>query len=200
MRKSILTNLSFVIGVFGAVLVGLYIALASTGILKSFIVPTNAMSPTMNKGDWILAEGSCRLTQRFERGGLYAFSTQGIKGITTPDGKPVVYIKRLVGLPGDELQIIGDKLWINRKPQAEFFQSGIQEYPPTGLKAVTDLYEPYRVPDNHAFMIGDNSRNSSDSRIWGSVPIKNITHRYLAHLSRAPEAPVGQPSMHPVKP
>jgi signal peptidase I len=141
----------------------------------------------------VITHGFCQLTRNHERGGIYGVSTEGIKLIHSLDGRPQIYLKRLVGLPGDELQIIDQKLWINGKPQIEFFDSGIKSYPPTGLKSETDLSQVYVVPENHAYFLGDNGANSSDSRIWGPAPLANIQQRYLGHLRRVPVPAEGSP-------
>jgi len=162
------------------------LALSFAGLLKIFSIPTGSMSPTLNPREVIVVEGTCRYTGTLKRGFMYVFSTEGISGIHTPDNDPQSYIQRLVGMAGDELQVLDNQLWINGRIQSEWFHSPVTKYVPTGMKSVTDLSTLYRVPEGHVFMIGDNTENSADSRMWGPLPVRNITHRYLAHLRRVP--------------
>ena len=81
------------------------------------------------------------------------------------------------------------KLWINGKPQTEVFESPVQEYINPGATGIYSLVEPYKVPDGHYFVIGDNTANSADSRFWGGVPKGNFMHLYWMHYRRAQNSP-----------
>ena len=88
-----------------------------------------------------------------------------------------LYVKRVAGEPGDRLRITDGKLYINDKHVALSNVLGEIAYHlpagSTGMAAQTDL----TVPDDHYFMLGDNSTNSYDSRFWGCVPAKSILGR-----------------------
>ncbi|MGI9047816.1 MAG: signal peptidase I, partial [Rubrobacteraceae bacterium] len=93
-----------------------------------------------------------------KRGDIVVF-----KSVTNPN---LDLIKRVVGLPGDTIQVKNDVLFVNGKRQKESYISkdpGFQ--PPFG---------PATVPKGHYFMMGDNRGNSEDSRYFGPVPKKNI--------------------------
>lgn len=77
------------------------------------------------------------------------------------------YIKRVVGLPGEEINIEDGKLYINGQLVEE-------PYLDPGYTDNNSLATPKRIPDHHYFVMGDHRRNSSDSRYWDFVPEKYI--------------------------
>lgn len=86
---------------------------------------------------------------------------------TPPNGSDEPYIKRIIGLPGDEVAIHDGAVYINGKRLEEPY-----------LRAATTwrgmLEEPIVVPPGHVFVMGDNRNNSSDSRVFGPVPLERI--------------------------
>jgi signal peptidase I len=81
------------------------------------------------------------------------------------------YIKRIIGLPGEKIGLLGGQVYINDKLLVE-------KYLPAGLE--TDGYsfledgQEIMIPEGQFFVMGDNRPNSSDSRYWGTIPYKNI--------------------------
>ncbi len=164
----------------------LAILLRFAGLLAVYKVPTNAMAPFFNKGDTIVAQGLSLHSGLPKRGEVITFTTDGIVGIYAP--KPQIYIKRVAGLPGDKLHLVNDVLRINDQPVSEHYDVSNIHYVILG-RGATDLSQPYTVPPDHVFALGDNSANSSDSRFWGPVPVRNLRQLYWFHLwSAAPSA------------
>lgn len=82
----------------------------------------------------------------------------------TPDN---AFIKRVIGEPGDIVQVANGKVYLNGQPLTEPY---IAEPPNYQLN-------PVRVPDGQFFVMGDNRNNSNDSHIWGFLPRQNIIGR-----------------------
>jgi signal peptidase I len=81
-----------------------------------------------------------------------------------------LFVKRVAGLPGEKIEIRDGHLFANGRQLSE--QDGIPAVPYVAHPAAS-----YIVPEGAYFMLGDNSRNSFDSRYWGSVPRANIQGR-----------------------
>lgn len=149
----------------------------------------------LSTGDHLFVDRASIHFLPLKRGEVFIFNTEGIKG---SNGKPLpgyYYIKRLVGLPGDTLKIVDDKLMIKPKGEKEFrpasdfsdkfnkinsFKGGYQGHI---AKATPDdkysLENGIEIPEGQYFALGDNTHNSLDSRDWGFVPAKNIIGRGL---------------------
>ena len=100
------------------------------------------------------------------------------------------YIKRLAGLPGDELRVDAPRLYVNgHLAEGQAFERVMSQQNGYGgyvfgrsdflQRIMRASDDPYTVPPKHYFAMGDNSRNSSDSRDWGPVPQQNIMGRGL---------------------
>ncbi len=169
-------------------------------ILRSFIVepfqiPSGSMIPTLRIGDFILVNKfayGLRLPVLGTKVVDIGEPQRGDVMVFFPPGDDRYFIKRVIGLPGDEIQILDNNLYVNgaKMPQMLAGDVGEQELgyrtmeenldgkvhlmrkriPPTAFgRNVTRV-----VPEGHYFMVGDNRDNSYDSRAWGPVPEQNI--------------------------
>jgi signal peptidase I len=148
----------------------------------------------LSLGDHLFVDRFSHHLTGLSRGDIVVFNTEGIVcgGIKLADNG-YYYIKRLVGLPGDRLKIVNNKLWIKPKNEDKF--RDITEFSPKFAKIYSgkggyhghlnllggepaeylgDSESTIEIPADSYFMMGDNSMFSSDSRRWGTVPRKNI--------------------------
>jgi signal peptidase I len=137
-------------------------------VIRQFVaearyIPSGAMLPTLQVNDRLIID---KLIYQFgtpERGDIVVFSpTEDLQQQNFRDA----FIKRIIGLPGDKVQVKGGSVYINDQPLREDY-IGKDEAP---------QYEwgPQVVPPNSYFVLGDNRNNSYDSHYWGFVPRKNI--------------------------
>lgn len=94
-----------------------------------------------------------------------------LEAVGVRTGRPDDFIKRIIGLPGDTLEIRDEKVFVNGEELAE-------EYLPNGLHMPD--FDRQTIPADHYFVMGDNRENSIDSRSWGLVPAEEIVgHAFL---------------------
>lgn len=126
-------------------------------------IPSEAMHPTLQKNDRLIIDKLSYRFQNPQRGNIVVFlPTEKIKQ-ENPNLKDA-FIKRIIGLPGDKVEVKAGKVYINARPLQEKY---IAEAPQYQYGAVT-------VPPNSYFVLGDNRNNSYDSPFWGFVPRENI--------------------------
>jgi signal peptidase I len=144
-------------------------------LVQAFKIPTGSMRMTLIEGDLILVN-------KFIYGAKVPFSSQRLPAVRQPQRGDVIvfiypedkhkdFIKRLVGLPGDVVEIKGGSIFINDKPVPEAIFNQIYYY---NRGQLAGPGEKLVVPAGSYFVLGDNSATSKDSRYWGFVPKDNL--------------------------
>jgi signal peptidase I len=132
-------------------------------LCEAFIMPTRGMIPTLQPGDRFLVDRLPYGRSAIHRNDIVAFRSEG-------PGSPI-FAQRVVGLPGDEVEIRNERVFINGQPFDDSHAVFKGEAP-----SVPQLlnHGPKKVPDDSYFFLGDNRRLSRDSRLIGPIPASDI--------------------------
>jgi signal peptidase I len=151
-------------------------------LLKPYRIPSGSMLDTLRPGDRVLVNRMVYHLREPQRGDIIVFRY--------PEDPDVVFIKRVVGVPGDVLEVRDGHLYVNRRKAAEpYVHRTAGRADPTVAQAAIagstlhdpwSLAEPYRIPAGNYFVMGDNRTDSDDSRDWGTVPRTAIVGEGLA--------------------
>ncbi len=132
-----------------------------TFVAEARYIPSSSMLPTLEINDRLIID---KLSYRFkdpQRGDIVVFTpTPALQQENFKDA----FIKRVIGLPGDTIEVKEGKVYVNGEMLTEEY---IKEQPKYD-------YGPVVVPENQYLVLGDNRNNSYDSHYWGFVPRENI--------------------------
>jgi signal peptidase I len=137
-------------------------------IASPFRIPTESMVPTILVNDRVLVNKLAYDIESPKRGDIVLFENQ------QGNGPPLM--KRIVGLPGDELELRRGTLFINGERQTEPY---VTKDPCVRGLPKTCSFGPKTVPKDHVFAMGDNRANSFDSRFFGPVPEDDVVGEAL---------------------
>jgi signal peptidase I len=169
-----------------AVILALFIR---TFVVQAFKIPTGSMEETLLIGDHLLVnkfvygpapsalERTLLPVGTIKRGEVLVFKY--------PEEPERDFIKRVIGLPGETVELREKKVYVNGKaldePYVHFLSApaGPSEFHEVTSFDVRERYGPVTVPADHFFVMGDNRDNSQDSRYWGFLPRENIKGKSL---------------------
>jgi signal peptidase I len=164
-----------------------------TFVAEARYIPSGSMLPTLQINDRLIIDKVSYHFQNPQRGDIIVFMPPDEASLClgapppskskdllnpsdssqpkTPKLKDA-FIKRVIGLPGDKVQVKGQKVYINDQPLQEKYIEDAPNYE----------FGPIRVPKNSYLVLGDNRNNSCDSHFWGYVPHDNIIGRAVVRF------------------
>jgi signal peptidase I len=135
------------------------------------------MAPTLQQDDLIMADLKAYRGRMPTRGDLIVF--------TYPRDPTKQFVKRVIGLEGDRIEIRDKQVYINDRPIEEPYkvhsdgQIFAKTDAPPSFDSLRDNFGPLEVPAGHCFVLGDNRDNSLDSRFWGALSLADVKGRAL---------------------
>ncbi|KAL1503450.1 hypothetical protein AB1Y20_011937 [Prymnesium parvum] len=140
------------------------VLLVRTYLVEPYFIPSMSMYPTLLVNDQIAVEKFSRFLSPPQRGDLVVFSPPPTYFQMGKPSTTKALVKRVVAVAGDAVEMRGGTLFLNGMPMYEPY---VRERPNYSLG-------PLEVPVGSIFVLGDNRNDSSDSHIWGSLPIENV--------------------------
>jgi signal peptidase I len=162
-----------------AILVAVVLALfIRTFVVQAFKIPSGSMQPTLLVGDHILVN-------KFIYGVKIPFVDKTAIPITSPKRGDVVvfkfpedpkkdFIKRVIGVEGDIIEIRNKKVFLNNQPMDDQYGTYMDPHIIPGTARPRDNFGPVTVPSNALFVMGDNRDHSYDSRFWKFVDLSKV--------------------------
>ncbi|KGF71717.1 signal peptidase I [Neosynechococcus sphagnicola sy1] len=140
-----------------------------TFVAEARYIPSGSMLPTLEINDRLIVDKMSYHFQNPQRGDIIVFNpTARLEALNFHDA----FIKRIIGLPGETIQVKGGRVYVNNQPLREAYIADLPQYD----------YGPVTVPLNSYLVLGDNRNNSYDSHYWGFVPRQNIIGRAVVRF------------------
>jgi signal peptidase I len=139
-------------------------------VVLNFRVDGESMLPNLHNEEMLLVNRNAYRSVEFNGEDYFPFDPPGRGDIVVfdpPNRSDKPYIKRIIGLPGDHVTFGDGRVFINGEPLEEDY---ITERTRCGQRDTCDVI----VPEGSVFVMGDNRNNSSDSRVFGPVPLENV--------------------------
>jgi signal peptidase I len=138
-------------------------------IVKAYKIPSRSMQPTLEPGDHVISNQLYYRYNNLAHGDLIIFKY--------PRDENVDFVKRIVGCPGDTIEIKDNQMFLNGKKSDEPYVLDT----PSMLKGEQPMknFGPFVIPENEYFVLGDNRNNSNDSRFWGTVKRHQIEGKVI---------------------
>lgn len=147
----------------------IYAALVRTFVVQAFQIPAGSMMPTLFVGDHILTSKYAYLFEDPVRGDLVIF--------LYPKDPKKNYVKRVVAIGGDVLEIKEKKVFLNGELLVEPYVVHRDTRIMTSVYGPRDNFGPITIPEDSLFVLGDNRDESFDSRFWGFVAKEQVRAR-----------------------
>ena len=159
-----------------------------TFIVQAFKIPSGSMKPTLQIGDHILVN-------KFIYGVKLPLFRNTLIQVSEPKREDIVvfiypqdrskdFIKRVIGVAGDTVEMKDKKLFLNGKPYEDPYGTYIDHVIIPGSMQPRDNFGPITVPKGSIFVMGDNRDASLDSRFWGFVELKDVLGKaFVIYLS-----------------
>jgi signal peptidase I len=156
----------------------IFVVFSRAYVFQQSKIPTGSMIPTLLIGDYIMVnkyvysptatalEKFLLPVEEIQRGDVIVFKY--------PEEPEKDYIKRIIGLPGETIEIRNCTVHIDGEPIEEPYKQHVNHF-----NCHWDYYQPTKIPDDSYFAMGDNRDQSKDSRAWGFVPRQYIKGRAL---------------------
>jgi signal peptidase I len=142
--------------VLAVVLIAIGVFLLSRATVQSFVVVGSSMEPSFEDGQRLLVNKVVYRLREPQIGEVIVFHP--------PTGKRVDFIKRIIALPGDTIEIKEGAVYVNNQAIDEPYIKAAPSYAMTSEE----------IPEGEYFVLGDNRNNSNDSHSWGTLPQENI--------------------------
>ena len=142
--------------IFLIILAFTFVFLMKEFVYANAVVPTGSMIPVVQPGDRLIINRLSYLLCDPERGDIVMFAN--------PDNEKKNYLKRIIGLPGEKLEIRAGLIYINDS-ENPLFEPYLNDLP-------NGDFGPYNIPEGCYFMLGDNRDNSLDAREWKNKYVK----------------------------
>ncbi len=127
-------------------------------VVQTYFIPSNSMAPTLEVGDRLMVYKLAFSVGQVDRGDLVVFNRPpSIENSQLKD-----FVKRVVALPGEQIQAINGVVYVDKLPLPEEYLSE---------NSLTADFEPIDVPKDNIFVMGDNRSNSRDSRLFGPINV-----------------------------
>lgn len=140
---------------------------------RAYYIPSESMLPTFEVNDRILVDRAIYQSSPPQRGDIVIFrpSEQLIQMLQAamPINPQTVFVKRVIGLPGEVLEVKQGQVYVNQLPLSEPYLSA----------AATYQWGPITVPPQSVILLGDNRNNAFDSHYWGALPQQNLLGRVI---------------------
>ena len=190
-------------GVAVVPLVGVFLILRPF-FMQAFTMPTPSMTPTISKNDHFLVNKLAYRWSGPRRGDIVLFDVPAEAASYFPGGGGVQFVKRVVGLPGDDLRMAGGHVFVYGQPgplSEPYVSRGYaRDLPQPDGDEQDDWFERrraslvrhgrdwwVRVPPGRYFVLGDNRNDSNDSHVWGFLPRRNIVGKATLLFSPRPK-------------